>query len=302
MHPVRSVEVERLFSTYRDRPFVLVEPGGNAGDQLIYRGAEKVANAVGLSYSVIGYAAFMAQDFEPQTVLYLHGGGGYNPIWSGKPMEMLAKAVRHRGVVIQGPQTFWDDLDFLKTRVGDVVGDAACERLVLMAREQVSHSLLTRVVPDAVEAVLDHDTALNLDASDLAPRQEKGYVYYAIRADKEARVPPAREYAALWGDPVLLSRDFEGWFTLHAGATTLVTNRLHSSILGAILGIPTTLCPNSYFKNRAVWEHSLHSLGVAWSDEIPISPISRAMDRVAPVRWLLSSGWVRNRIRRSLGV
>ena len=299
---VQSAEVRRLFAAYADRPFMVVRPGGNAGDQLIYRGAEKIARQIGVAFTVVSHDEFMAGAYGPDTVLYLHGGGGYNPIWSGKPMVALEKAVRHPGVVIQGPQTYWDDLDFLSERVGRIVREASCERLVMMAREATSHGLLQQVVPASVEAMLDHDTALNLAASDIARPPGLDYVYYAIRDDKEANPVAVHEYAAVWGDPVLIAPDFDGWVTLHAGAKAIVTNRLHSAILGGILGIPTTLCPNNYFKNRAVWEYSLQHLGVAWAEQIPISSVSRALHQVQPVRWLLSSAWVQKRVRRSLGL
>lgn len=300
--PIRSTEVGHLFATYADRPFVFVRPGGNAGDQLIYLGAEKLAREAGVRFTTADHDAFMAGEVAPATVLYLQGGGGYNPIWSGKPMEALAKAARHPGVVIQGPQTFWDDPGFLRERVSDVVRGASCERLVLMARERVSYDLVRETVPDGVEVLLDHDTALNLDASDIPATPRRLYPFFAIREDKEAKARGAREIAALWGDPVLTARDFEGWVALHAGAERLVTNRLHSSILGAILGIPTTLCPNSYFKNRAVWEHSLRHLGVAWADEVPVSAVGRALHEIGPVRALLGSGYVQRRLRRHFGV
>ncbi len=297
-----SAELANLFGQYADRKFVFVRPGGNAGDYLIYRGAEKLAESARVTYSTVTHEEFIGSAYEEETVLYLHGGGGYNPIWSGKPMEALAKVVKHRGVVIQGPQTFWYDLDFLTERVGGVVENAKCERLVLMTREKVSHDFVEQVLPSGVELVLDHDTALNLVAEDLPHLPSLGYVFHGIRVDKEATTLQTPEYSAVWGDPAQLAQEFDEWVALHGSAGKIVTNRLHSAILGSILGIPTTLCPNSYFKNRAVWEHSLQQRGVAWADEIPISPVSKAMHKVSPVRWLLSNPIVQKRLRRHLGL
>ncbi len=298
----RSAEVQRLFSTYADRAFVFVRPGGNAGDHLIYMGAEKIARQEGLTFSVIGYEEFLANSFDVDTALYLHGGGGYNPIWSGKPIVALERATLHKGVVIQGPQTYWDDLDFLRERIGRVVQRASCERLVMMAREETSYRLLRQAVPESVETILDHDTALNLSDTDLARHPNLDYNFYAIREDKEALPIAAREYTAVWGDPVEIAPGFDAWLSVHASASEIVTNRLHSAILGSIMGIPTTLCPNSYFKNRAVWEYSLRHRGVKWADEVPITSVSRALHQIRPVRWLLSSRWAQKRLRRALGI
>jgi len=49
-----------------------------------------------------------------------------------------------------------------------------------------------------------------------------------------------------------------------ANASTIITNRLHSAIIGAILGKNVELFRNSYHKNRSVWEYSLQSKGVKW--------------------------------------
>jgi exopolysaccharide biosynthesis predicted pyruvyltransferase EpsI len=46
----------------------------------------------------------------------------------------------------------------------------------------------------------------------------------------------------------------------------IYTNRLHAGIIGALLGKKTYLYPNSYYKNQAVYEHSLkdHYPSVCW--------------------------------------
>ena len=49
MEQLASHRILELFHEFRDQPFVFVEPGGNAGDSLIYRGAEKLARAAGIS-------------------------------------------------------------------------------------------------------------------------------------------------------------------------------------------------------------------------------------------------------------
>ena len=46
----------------------------------------------------------------------------------------------------------------------------------------------------------------------------------------------------------------------------IYTNRLHAAIIGALLGKKTYFYPNSYYKNQAVYEHSLkdHYPSVTW--------------------------------------
>ena len=215
-------------------------------------------------------------------------------------MLELEKASSHNGVVIQGPATYWDDLDFLQERVGSSVSRAQCERLVLMARERVSYDLLQQVLPGGVEVILDHDTALNLERQDLEGflRDGKsGYKLYAIRDDKESIDVAGRKYFAAWVDPGKVRKSLDGWVQLHADARQIVTNRLHSSICGSVLGIPTTLLPNSYFKNRAVWEHSLKERGVQWEESITIDRTSNVVDALPPLRQLMRRGRVQRLVQ-----
>ena len=105
--------------------------------------------------------------------------------------------------------------------------------------------------PSWVEVIHDHDTALNLTLSDFETSGVSHMRLIALRRDKEA--PPA----LVPPDSIDLVRScecFEDWLSLHTAAEEIVTNRLYSAIVGVILGHSVTLLPNSYFKNRAVWE------------------------------------------------
>jgi exopolysaccharide biosynthesis predicted pyruvyltransferase EpsI len=303
---VASRELWHLFRLYQDRPFVFVRPGGNAGDELIYLGAEKLAKLAGIDLCNMPIDDFLTSKPGRDSVIYIHGGGGYNPFWSGKVMLALERAVGHRGVVIQGPQTYWNDLQFLRERVVKPLATIRCERLVMMAREGVSYRTMEEVLPAGVELLLDHDTALNLQDADLEPffpRHKPGYRYYAIRGDKEAKDIFPREYFSIWFDPVSpRTRRFDRWIRLHAGARELITNRLHSAICGSILGTPTTLLSNSYFKNRAVWEHSLASRGVHWADRLDASTPSRWVAGFGPSRWVMGQPRVQRLVQRAHGL
>ena len=68
-----------------------------------------------------------------------------------------------------------------------------------------------------------------------------------------------------------------------------MTDRLHSAILGTILGIPVTLMPNSYHKNRAVWEYSLSERGVKWLDELKMSRVASAINSLSLMKEITQS-------------
>jgi exopolysaccharide biosynthesis predicted pyruvyltransferase EpsI len=48
-------ELEEILQKYRDQKFVVIEPGGNNGDRLIYMGLEKKLREIGIKYCTLRY-------------------------------------------------------------------------------------------------------------------------------------------------------------------------------------------------------------------------------------------------------
>ena len=122
--------------------------------------------------------------------------------------------------------------------------------------------------PD-IDLHLDHDTALQLTPEDAlnGRAQATRYALLALRQDNEA--PAGLSWGQFDGvrlDPAYYGRSFDHWVRIHALASRIITNRTHSSILGAVLRKPTTLLGGSYHKNRSIWEYSLAPRGVRWLD------------------------------------
>jgi len=258
------MDLSTLLSGYADQAVTLVEPGGNYGDRLIYLGAERLVRASGIVPRRFRHAEFMRARLTAGEVVYIHGSGGGVPFWSGTPIMALRQAVAQRcGAVILGPTTFSADRAFVRSIFRDLV--PKCDRVVAFARERVSHEILMSVAPSWSEVALDHDTALHLSPADLPiVSRADGEVLLAFRQDKES--PLGFRYPDGAVDPTRTAKSFDDWLRMHLRAGRIWTNRLHSAIAGAIAGVPTTLFPNSYHKNRAVWEFSLAGRGIEWLD------------------------------------
>jgi exopolysaccharide biosynthesis predicted pyruvyltransferase EpsI len=212
-------------------------------------------------------------NLSPDTIFYIHGGGGGNYLWKiNKVMDCLTYLGRnHPGVMILGPQTFYPDADSVK-ELAEVLARRPKGLTFLFTREKVSYEFLRNIFSPNVEIVLDHDTALNLTMSDLAvDKIEYRYRLYGFRIDKESKQPLRRDFFSIWIDPPQECRSFDEWLRIHAHAKEIVTNRLHSAIVGMILGKKVTLLPNSYHKNNGVWEYSLAERGVCWADDIKLT-------------------------------
>lgn len=258
---------------YGDREFMFVEPTGNWGDDLIYRGAETLAKRLGLTWRTLTVDQFVATAADPDRAIYIHGGGGFNRWCSGKALRALAHAVTHyRGPVINGPMTVDDTDGYVDEAIVPALERASACEIVVYVRERTSLRSLAGRLPSGIHLRLDHDTALHLTPQEALAGQRMGsrYTLFALREDDEApsNADP-RQFRGVRLDPAMYARSFDHWIRIHALARSIVTNRTHSSMAGTVLGKPTTLLGGSYHKNRSIWEYSLRSRGVRWLDWEP---------------------------------
>jgi exopolysaccharide biosynthesis predicted pyruvyltransferase EpsI len=280
---IASQKVFALFQHYRDRPFVFVESGGNFGDFLIYRGAEKLARLAGINFRVINPRELVTQVFTDDTVIYLHGGGGFNDYWKMEPIKEFSYLLsNHKGVVIVGPQAFYIRSAQVLEQFKDIFRtQPKPEKVYFFTRENYSYNILKDIFPLWIELQADHDTAFNLSMDDFKAQPcKKNYVLYAIRQDVEKTPIQNFNPFLLWFDPIGHCKSFDHWFSVHQQARKIVTNRLHSAILGAILLKEVVLLPNNYHKNHSVWEFTLKSRGIIWKENLEDSNFAEFLCRL----------------------
>jgi hypothetical protein len=71
---------------------------------------------------------------------------------------------------------------------------------------------------------------------------------------------------------------------IHAYADRIISNRLHSAIVGSVLGRPVDLLPGNYHKNRSIWEFCLSQRGVRWLDDFAPENVARPLGYWMPHR------------------
>jgi exopolysaccharide biosynthesis predicted pyruvyltransferase EpsI len=297
MHDIDSVTgLAQLFSTHRDRDWYFLSPGGNWGDHLIYAGAESLARSLGLRWTNLDFRDLEHRLPPPGAAVYLHGGGGLNPWCSGRAFENLRRALTVAdALVVQGPQSCDTESPMTRELFAATLAQSAAREVHIFAREATSARFLAQVLPNAFRLHLDEDTAFHLPAAELLvlcglPEIPAGrYRLLVARDDDEAPpapLPAGKEVVSL--DPAYVAKSFAHWLRIHAFASRIITNRLHSAIVGSLLGKPVELLPGSYHKNRSVWEFSLERRGVAWSD---------GLDGCAPSPQI--AAWLPQRVRNS---
>jgi exopolysaccharide biosynthesis predicted pyruvyltransferase EpsI len=268
-----------LLKSLNSKPFIFIEPGGNSGDHLIYKGAYKLADLAQLQYRNTNFDTIKIKDISNSDVIYVHGAGGFNPFCSGKAFTELSTALtRKNGITIVGPSTVMDDRKFLRENFAPLFEPQEGREVFFFTRELKSYEILKNFLPNWIKLEHDHDTALNLTKNNVYQNPLKNcYSLYAIRVDKESCDFQKSSPFLLWEDPIKLTNSFEEWVALHARARKIITNRTHSAILGAVLGKPVTMLANKYHKNQSIWEYSLSNRGVKWADKIETSKLTESL-------------------------
>ena len=91
----------------RENSFLFVRPGGNWGDFLIYFGMESLAKKLNLNFKTVSKDEFLSMAPKKDNVIYIHGGGAFNPWSSNAGFSCLNHAVNSSsGLVIYGPCSF----------------------------------------------------------------------------------------------------------------------------------------------------------------------------------------------------
>lgn len=266
-----SLVLRDVLNIFSHKRFVFVEPGGNFGDQLIYEGAFKLANELNIEYKKATYDETMNQKVDTEALYYVHGGGGYNKYNSGKTFDLLKRLSSEKDlIVIQGPCSLDTDPE-VTDRINGIIRDSVCQELHFFLREKTSFSFITGAIDsDKVKFYLDKDTAFHLDKPYLekkfGPVKQK-YQLDIIRIDGEAANFKPQRKSSVVLDPAFYADSFEHWYRIHAHASSILSNRTHSAIIGAILGKTVYFYNGSYHKNRSIWEYNLKDIGVIWSDK-----------------------------------
>jgi hypothetical protein len=272
--------LQQVFEQNAHRRWFFLAPGGNWGDDLIYRGAEALARRAGVTWTDVSRGELPRLGLAPEDALYLHGSGGFNTWCSGRPFgDLEAAMAREVALVVQGPSTAEDDDGLLRERIAPALRSSAAAELLFFAREETTRRNLERALgPEPLASILlDHDTALNLTAQDLMDLADRSgervpagrYLLDVRREDPESAGLGPAPLSRVVLDPAYFARSFEHWLALHIEARSVTSDRLHSAIVSTLLGKDVTLFPGSYHKNRSVFEHSLRDRGVRWQEADP---------------------------------
>lgn len=250
-----------------------VQPGGNHGDALIYKGANKffdendvetlplqpgevrferppqmkldglydIYNIPTQSYKILKNQYLYAQHRNNSDIsaVYIHGGGHFNDEWGkewGGGIRCLKTVARYFDVpIIIGPISC-----HFTERDPNPVFNSIDNEIHILCREEYSYSVLENTVKSGrITLYVEDDTALYLDASDLdVESSREDFSLISLRKGKES----INNMVDVTVEPPILARDisqdeetFERFVNTASSAEKIYTDRLHGAIIGAVL-------------------------------------------------------------------
>jgi exopolysaccharide biosynthesis predicted pyruvyltransferase EpsI len=284
-------KLENIFSRYLDKEFIFVKPGGNFGDDLIYFGAETLAESIGLNYKTYLISDFKNIPILENKVIYIHGGGAFNEWCSEGGWSALEHACSFSCPVIYGPCSVGENPEFLNSKFEKCITNNKSESITLFAREDYTYKILNELSALNVDFITinqDIDTAFHLTKEIIEARigmEKLTYDFYAFREDNEGcGIPHEINYNNVMFDPAKRCQSFEHWMRVHLYAKTIITNRTHSSIIGAILQKKTYLFEGRYHKNKSIHKAVLKKMGVHWLEPNEAITLAKKgiLDKILP--------------------
>ena len=257
-----KTSVESVLNSFiNDKPLFYLPNPGNAGDAAIALGTYYLFEQLNISPTIISFS-----DLNSLSNSQIIFGGGGNLV-EGKYSDMykaLASAIPNNNHCLLLPHTVFG--------FEDIISHCLSDKLIIFCREKTSYELcaLTNNL-NTKNIFLAEDMAFHIPKDFYVPFiEKKGFgEAYCFRTDSEsANLVPIpinnRDISLswngdLWHNKDLVSSVVRSLLAYLCQFESIRTDRLHIAILGSLIQRKVFLYPNSYYKNRSVYEMSLSS-------------------------------------------
>lgn len=239
-------------------PFYYVANPGNAGDAAIALGTFHLLDRLGIDYRIL--SSENLPPLEGKTILFSGGGNLVQGLYDDLYNIINRFVDGNRCIVL--PHTIFG--------YEDLISRVKSGNLTVFCRDKTSYNVCVMENGlDSTNIFLDDDLAFSINEEFLRPYREKAGCGTAncFRTDSEAAglhpVPKDNRdisfswNGALWFDKEFTESVVRSLLIYLSAYESVRTDRLHVAILAAMLGRNVFLFPNSYYKNRSVFEMSL---------------------------------------------
>ncbi len=237
---MKELDLKLFLEKYRNTTVDFYRFPGNYGDSLIWHGTRILLEFLNIKENYV-------EIDSPQhnNVLFIDGGGNFVDYYSDVRDFLIKKPNLYKEVVIL-PHTILGEKQI------EVLNNIS-SKLTVFCREKVS----AKFVEDGLvrgDVYLWHDCALYNEF----PKGLLGSgILNAFRSDKESvlgTTPKSNEDISYNG---YATKPLDDFINILKKYEQVNTDRLHVAIGATLLGKQVKLFPNSYYKNKAVFDYSL---------------------------------------------
>ena len=245
--------VEEFLQEYKNREIIYVPNPGNAGDLMIAHGTFQVFNSMGLNWGISKQGKWIGK------LLFYSGGGNLVGMY-GSCRDFLIKNKDKNEIVVL-PHTVANEDPLIKS-----LG----ENIKIICREETSYKYVRKLMKYKENVLLLDDMALHIKGIEKYKSREGKGVLNCFRTDKEApdiKIPADNVDVSRKGlhragrgaryDVGEVERISLSVFDYLSRFSVINTNRAHMAIGGSLLNREVNMFPNSYYKNRAIYDYSL---------------------------------------------
>lgn len=237
---MKELNLKEYLSKYRGREVDFYRFPGNYGDSLIWHGTKKLLADLDIKERNVDISSPKYND-----VLLIDGGGNFVDYYSDIRDFLIKKSNLYKEIVLL-PHTIFGDKQI------EVLNNLTSE-VTIFCREKTSAEFLKSKYTKG-NVYLWHDCAFYNSFS----KETTGHgVLNVFRSDKESVIdekPGDNEDLSYDG---YATKPLDNLINVLKKSAEINTDRLHIAICGVLLGKRVRLYPNSYYKNKAVFEYSL---------------------------------------------
>jgi len=237
---MKEFDLEKYLSKYKNTSVDFFRFPGNYGDSLIWHGTKRLLSALNISERYVDISSPKYND-----VLFIDGGGNFVDYYFDVRDFLIKKPALYSEIVIL-PHTIFGEKQI------EVLNNIS-SNLTVFCREKVSAKFLEDGLTHG-EVYLWHDCAFYNEF----PQISKGEgIFNTFRADQESIVQTLPRSNVDISYDGYATKPLDELINTLGRCAQVNTDRLHIAICATLLGKQVKLFPNSYYKNKAVFDYSL---------------------------------------------
>jgi len=237
---MKEFDLKKYLSKYKNTDIDFFRFPGNYGDSLIWHGTKKLLSLLNISERYVNISSP-----KYNNVLFIDGGGNFVDYYSDVREFLIKKPALYSEIVIL-PHTIFGEKQIK-------VLNNISSNLTIFCREKVSAKFLEDKLTHG-KVYLWYDCAFY---NEFSPVSSGEGILNVFRLDKESILRALPESNSDLSYNGYATKPLNELINLLQKYEQVNTDRLHIAIGAMLLGKQVRLFPNSYYKNKAVFDYSL---------------------------------------------